>query len=274
MRIGDLGARPSQPSFLRVRDDPPRLLTPLRRRLRHAYVRASDRGWFGLVPLDTHVVICGFPRSGTTLLQAMLETSAANARSFGKERSGMAVAQYTWPGRHPIVISKKPDDVFKVDEIRDYYRGLQTNVRFVLSVRDPRAVLTSIHVSKTGYCVPPVKWRAVDEHIRYQRPQPDVTIVEYRDLVDRPDHVQQQLAAFTGCEIRARFDQFHAAVPSHFDTRALNGVRPVDRRSLDKWRAPEHAARLRELLRELPELPERLIEMGYEPDTSWIREYA
>lgn len=270
---GELLPRPPQPDFLRVRHDPPRLLTPLRRRLRDVYVNASDRGWFGLVPLETHVVICGFPRSGTTLLQVMLETSAAGAKSFGKERSAMSVARYTWPGQHPFLISKKPDDVFRVDEIRAYYRDRRTNVRFVLSVRDPRAVLTSIFVDKPGYCVPSTKWRAVYEHIRYQRQFSDVLLTEYRDLVEQPGGVQQRLAEFTGCPIRRRFEEFHDSVPGHFDTRALNGVRPLDRRSLNKWRSPEHRARIQQILDEIPELPERLIELGYESDSTWTREY-
>ena len=265
---------PPKPAFLKERVDPPRALTPLRRRIRAAYVRAVDRRWFGLVPIQSHVVICGFPRSGTTLLQAMLETSAVGAKAFGRERSALTVARYTWPGRFPVLISKKPDDIFRLDEVRAYYRGLNTNVRFVVSLRDPRAVLTSIFVSKPGYCVPPEKWRAVYEHIQYQRLYPDVMMVEYRDLIERPQEVQDGLAKFIGCEIRQRFDQFHTAVPTHFDTRALNGVRPLDRASFDKWRAPKHHARIERILREIPELPQRLVEMGYESDTAWTREYS
>ena len=264
---------PPKPSFLKTRHDPPRLLTPLRRRLRRLYIEAADRGWLGLVPLKTHVVICGFPRSGTTLLQLMVETATPNAKVFGKERSGLTVARYTWPGRHPVLISKKPDDIFKVAEIREHYRTLRTNVKFIVSMRDPRAVLTSIFVSKPGYCVPAVKWRAVYEHIQYARQFADVTVVEYRDLVERPEHVASQLAQFTGCELQDGFTKFHSAVPENFDTRALNGVRPLDSSSLDKWRDPKHRARIQALLRELPELPQRLIEMGYETDTGWTREY-
>ena len=265
--------RPPQPAFLRVRHDAPRLLTPLRRRLRHAYVRASQRGWFGLVALKTHIIVCGFPRSGTTMLHLMLKTSVADAKSFDRERSAMSVARYTWPGRYPILISKKPDDIFRVDEIRDYYRDLRTEVRFVLCVRDPRAVLTSIFVDKPGYCVPSVKWRAVYEHIQYQRQFADVIVAEYQDLVEQPEAVQEQLASFTGCEMRAHFEEFHSSVPRNFDTRQLNGVRPLDPGALSKWRAERHRARIRQVLTEIPELPERLIEMGYESDTVWTDAY-
>ena len=266
-------AAPAKPAFLTERDEGPHLLTPVRRRLRDAYISVADRGWFGLTPLEAHVVVCGYPRSGTTLLQAMLETSAADALAFGRERGGLGVAKYTWPGRHRFLLSKKPNDIFWVDEIRDYYRGQKTKVRFVLSLRDPRAVMTSVHVDKPGYCVPSDKWRSVYEHVEYQRKHPDVMLVEYRDLVEKPSDVQAQLSAFTGCEIRQKFDDFHAVVPKGFDTRALNGVRPLDRSSLEKWRAPKHRERIQQILQELPELPQRLIELGYETDTAWTREY-
>ena len=264
---------PPKPAFLRERRDPPRLLTPLRRRLRHAYVRMAEEGWFGLKPLQTHVVICGFPRSGTTMLQLMFETAVADAKAFGRERSGLSVARYTWPGRHAVFLSKKPDDIFYVSDIREYYRELKTTVRFVLSVRDPRAVLTSMHVSKPGYTVPTEKWLAVDTHIRYQGQFPDVIVTEYRDAVEQPRLVQERLVAFTGLPLKGNFDDFHKDVPQHFDTRALNGVRPIDRVSLDKWRAPQHRERIQQILREIPDLPQRLVASGYEPDTSWVDEY-
>jgi hypothetical protein len=234
---------------------------------------AIDRGWFGTTPLRTHVVMCGFPRSGTTLLQLMVETAYPSARTFHRERAALAAVQNTWPGRHALMITKRPDDIFWLDEIRARYRGRRPKPAFVISVRDPRAVLTSRHVKKPGYCVPAAKWRATYQHIQYNLQFDDVTVVEYRDLVERPQEVQQQLASFIESEPEAPFDQYLASVPTDFDTTALNGVRPLDRTRLDRWRDPKHRGRIQELLRELPELPDRLIEMGYERDTSWTREY-
>lgn len=271
--MADVLQPPAKPAFLKTRIDDPPSFAPLRRGIKAAYVRAAELRLFGLVPIRTHVVICGFPRSGTTLLQLMVETSTAGARVFGRERSALNVARRVWPGRHPVLITKRPDDVFRIGEVRDYYRGRRTEVRFVVSVRDPRAVLTSIFVDKPGYLVSSEKWRAVHEHVRYARQFPDVTVVEYRRVVEMPEAVQTELAAFTGCEIATRFDQFHASVPANFDTRALNGVRPLDRRSFDKWRHPKHRARIQQVLAEIPELPQRLIEMGYEGDAAWIEEY-
>ena len=255
----------------------PTLLGPVRRRVKRVVLQAIDRGWFGLTPLKLHVVICGFPRSGTTLLQLMAEAAFPEARVFGKERSGVAAAQNDWPGRHSLVISKRPDDIFWIDEIRECYqaRGTRTQPRFVVSVRDPRAVLTSVHgMNRSVYWVTVERWRAVHEHYRYVRQFDDVITVEYRDLVERVLDVQQRLTAFIGRSPARRFDEYQSAVPANFDTLALNGVRPLDSSTLDKWRAERHRERIRELLREMPELPGRLIEMGYERDTAWVQEYA
>ena len=53
----------------------------------------------------------------------------------------------------------------------------------------------------------------------------------------------------------------------------LNGLRPLDPTRLETWRAEKHRARNQQILHELPKLPEYLIEMGYESDSSWVRDY-
>ena len=264
---------PPKPAFVPVKTTRTSLMAPLRALAKRQVLAAIDRGWFGTTPLRTHVVMCGFPRSGTTLLQLMVETAYPGARTFHRERAALAAVQNTWPGRHALLITKRPDDVYWLDEIRERYRDRRPKPRFVISVRDPRGVLTSKHAKKPGYCVPAAKWRATYEHIQYNLQFDDVITVEYRDLIERPLVVQEQLASFFGCQPEARFDEYLAATPADFDTTALNGVRPLDASRLDQWRAPKHRPRIQQLLRELPELPDRLIEMGYERDTAWTREY-
>ena len=86
-------------------------------------------------------------------------------------------------------------------------------------------------------------------------------------------YVQERLSTFIGFPPALSFDQYLSAGPRDFDTTALNGVRPLDKSSLEKWRAPKHRPRIQQLLAELPELPQRLIELGYEADTTWTHEY-
>jgi hypothetical protein len=269
--------RPPKPARAIGRPSSTTWLTPLRRRLKRAALQVVDRGWFGLVPLEAHVVICGFPRSGTTLLQLMAQTAYPSARSFGDERSALAAANNDFPGDARLIISKRPDDIFWIDEIRATYaaRGTTTRVRFIVSVRDPRAVLTSVHgMNRDVYWVTVERWRSIYLHYSYVRAFDDVVVLEYRDLVRDPGGMERQLAAAIGIQPERGFADFHSAVPGDFNTLALNGVRPLDPAAVDKWRAPEHRGRIRELLRDMPELPERLIELEYETDTEWTREYS
>jgi hypothetical protein len=268
--------RPPRPARAMRKERPIPPFAAIRRRLRHVAVRAIDRGWFGSIPLEAHLVICGFPRSGTTLLHLMVQTAIPDSRYFLRERSGFGTARRHWPGRERYLITKEPDDIFWIDEIRAFYEllGTRTRTRFVICVRDPRAVLTSRHESNTAdYWVSIDRWRWIYDQYRYVKRFPDVCVVEFKDLIQRTAGVQDRLTTFVGWTPARDFAEFHRHVPEGFDTRALNGVRSVDLAALDRWRDPAHAARVRQLLREMPELPDRLIEMGYEVDDRWTSAY-
>jgi hypothetical protein len=250
----------------------PRVVDRLRETCVALAHQAADRRWLGISPARG-VVICGFPRSGTTLLQLMLETAYPNSRHFGHERSGLLTARRAWPGRHSLIITKRPNDVFWVDEIRDAHRARAMRPCFIVTTRDPRAVLTSKHVSSPDYYVSVERWRAIFEHIQYVRHAPDVVVVEYGEMVRRPQEIEQRLVRAIGEDPASSFETFADAVPTGFRTRALNGVRPLDAASLDKWRQPEHRDRIRELLRTMPELPSVLVDEGYEPNDAWTADY-
>lgn len=232
----------------------------------------AGREWLG-TRQSRGVVICGFPRSGSTLLQLMLETAYPGSQHFGRERAGLFIAQNTWPGRFSLVISKRPNDVFFIDEIRTAYRSRARKPCFIVTTRDPRAILTSMHSGREGYYVTIERWRAIAAHIRYLRDFPDVVVSEYRTLVERPGDVQQTLVAAIGEPPAGAFNDFDKVVPENFSTLALNGVRPLDTSALLKWRRPEHRERIQNLLVSMPELPSVLIEERYETDDLWVRDY-
>jgi len=268
------GSRPPLPADLKYRADTPGVVELTRRGLKRVLAQASDRAWLGLTPLRTHVVICGFPRSGSTLLLLMAETAFPHARTYHQEKTGIKAARQFWPGRASLMITKRPNDIFWVDEIRGFYRARQTAVRFIVTARDPRAVLTSTHEEQAGYYVTPERWRAMFAHFEYVRRAPDVLTVDFNDLVRQPQTVQERLTTFIGWEAAASFEQFHARIPTDFDTAALNGVRPLDPRVIDRWKGPQHRERVRQILQALPELPEVLMDLGYEDDTSWTEAYT
>ncbi len=245
------------------------------RRIKNALVQANDRGWVGMRPLRTHVVVCGFERSGSTLLQLQIETCVSDARTFGTEMSAAWV-------RHVItnrafLITKAPWDIFNIDRIRELYALRRPDVRFIVTVRDPRTVLTSVHEKirggPDGYFLDPPRWIHYYDHLRYAQQFDDVLTVEYEDLVCRPAEVQHRLTDFIGWHVHLPFDQFHTNVPREFVQVHLNGLRPLDRSRVDAWRQDRHRERLRRVLCEVPALPEYLIEMGYERDTDWTADY-
>ncbi len=246
----------------------------LRRRVLMAAFRLPDSGAFGLVPLRTHILICGFPRSGTTLLQLMLENGLPSSRRFGREVGGWRAATYCWRN-HELLISKVPHDVFRLDPLRNFYAGRAANLRIILMVRDPRDVLTSVRKTggPLGYVVGPERWRRYYRSFRRERLAPDVLEVRYERLVRDPADEQLRIERFTGERARVPFDAFHTIHRPDFDTSTLNGLRPLDQSPLERWTRPQHRARMERVLQDLPELPGALIELGYEQDTEWIEQW-
>lgn len=233
-----------------------------------------DTGLLGLTPLRLHILICGFPRSGTTLLQMMLENGLPEARRFGYEVGGWRAATYSWRN-HAMVISKVPHDVFRLQALKDFYKGRKAQLRIILMVRDPRDVLTSQRKTggPKGYVVGPQRWRDhYQAFVRWQN-DPDAMLVRYEDLVSDVDGQQARVEAFTGEKMSTPFSHFHDIERPDFDTQTLNGLRPVEQSLLFRWAGPDHHARIEEVLREMPDLPQILISLGYEPDDSWIERW-
>ena len=98
---------------------------------------------------------------------------------------------------------------------------------------------------------------------------PRYLVVQYEDLVIKPDDVQERIGRhFPFLNQTCRFSQFPEGATVHeLAQESLNGLRGVDRASLDKWR--EHLPRIKGELERHPSMVEWLIKMGYEKDDSW-----
>lgn len=247
------------------------LFKRMRRRLLSPWFRISDTGLFGMTPLRTHIVICGFPRSGTTLLQMILENGIVGVRRFGREVGAWRAATYSWRN-HAVVVSKVPRDVFRLPPLREFYQERRARLRVLLMLRGPRDVLTSQRRfgGPQGYCVGPERWQSYYTAFLSRRHDEDVRVVRYEDLVCEPHEQQKRIEAFTGETSSIPFVDFHAIYRPDFQTSTLNGLRPIERTLIARWAEPQHRARLREMLHCIPELPAALIRLGYETDDRWI----
>ena len=233
-----------------------------------------DRGWFGCTPLERHVVICGFPRSGSTLLALMIQCCVDEAYCYDGEVAALIAAR-TAGRNHRFLVSKRPKDIFELDAIREHYQHRPARAVFVITLRDPRAVLTSRHAVRPGYYVSVKRWRSIWERLRtLDTSAGDTLVVRSETLVQQCRDVQESLRGLVGWTSRYDFQDFWNHVPASFTAVSLNGVRPLDPGTIDKWREPQHAERIRSLLdKEFPELCDRLVELGYENDDRWAERY-
>jgi len=234
-----------------------------------------DTGLFGLTPLRKHIVICGYPRSGSTMLQLMLEHAYPEARCFAREVPGHRAALQSLRN-HALMISKQPGDIFRLHLLQNYYAKRSAELRPIVMIRDPRDVLTSHHSNQPGreYFLDVEKWSSYDDFVRRHQCSEQVFLLKYEDLAADVAAMQKRLEAFIGEPIVQPISRFHTAVRANFrDLPALNGLRSVDTNSVGRWRDPKHRNRIRQILKAHPSFTRRLITLGYEPDESWSRDY-
>lgn len=226
-----------------------------------------------------HTVLCGFPRTGSTLLQLMAQSCLDDVRIFDGEVEALdVIAHFSRSGR---LLTKCPDDILRVDQIADAYAAHESaHAEFVITVRDPRDILTSKHAAYTqarGYYVTIDRMLAQWKAVRNARQRQDTCIVRYETLVTNPDQVQALFLDKYQWPSLTDFAHYHekaeTCVQDSMTHGALGGVRPVDDEHLYRWRADTHALRIRELLNDMPELTDMCIDLGYETNDHWADSY-
>lgn len=274
--------RPLRSAREKVRRNWQRTDAVLRTAAKRVKLGAQDRGWLrsvGAKPLQTHIVVCGFPRSGSTLLQLLVEACVEDCNTFAGEVPALWAAQHANRDR-PFMLTKLPDDIRRVADIRAKYTERRGRPKFIITLRDPRSVLTSRHQAYTaarGYYVEIARWQKIWDAFARQENDGDVCVVRYEDLVSRPDRVQEQLRTFIGWNVSHPFARYHERAErirrDSMTEGALGGLRPLDATTLQRWQKPDHADRIRAVLREVPDFAAICQTLGYETDRQWTQQY-
>lgn len=208
-----------------------------------------------------HIVGC--PRSGTTLLMELVSTCFTSSGFCEHE---MNIFQPP-ASSGDLYISKQPNDIRQLQHI--FHRDPQLYIIYMS--RDPRAVISSKHRASPGqyFCNYRV-WRECDNAARHYLGHPRFLQLRYEDLVTDPDAVQASIGTYYPfLRQQHLFSEYHRhARPSDASSKAMHGLRQVNRASLDKWR--EHLPRVAEQYRRHPDLADDLVRLGYEPDKHWL----
>lgn len=212
-----------------------------------------------------HVVGC--PRSGTTLLMQMLSNCLQHDGCCDHEQTVYSPV----PAQTGLYLTKQPTDILHISYVLDRDPNL-----FVIAVlRDPRAVISSIHDAKQTmyFCNYPI-WERCWMAIEALNMHPQFYSLRYEDLVADPNAIQHEIMdRFPFLQATASFDDYHQKANPDQNTRnALGGLREVDTGSLAKWK--NHLPRIKEQLQRYPQMQYALESLGYEPDDQWQQQLA
>ncbi len=213
--------------------------------------------------LPKRIIICGSPRSGTTLMNELMRSYYGTYVMNREERAL----------RFPYLVSNKKYVVTKHPlDFNFFSRFIETFNRplFLFMLRDPRDVIISKHFkNKDHYLVNFPLWKkavTAYENLDYD----NIVLVKYENLITDPLSIQKKITAKLGLELKNDFkDFFNNVDKGHQDIKSLGGIRPIDSSNLGKYKNPEHSQRIREQITSFPEMSDYLIKYGYESSKHW-----
>ena len=257
----------------------------------HLDNKSSSKLWINelnkIIEMDRQIVICGYPRSGTTLFYNMMRGSLSNFNFMDDEVSGKKTI--TQIGNY---CTKRPLDMFALADIyKTNFKNKKIDIIF--SIRDPRSVLLSMHKSvpddyfcdgdyqyfvipgrrsKTNPGIIPI-YKQMKHVAKALSAYNNVYFMKYEDLITNTDNIQEELSSYFNLKFTDSFENFHKKeIPDNLKYQ-LNGVREIDTSRLTPWKDPKYKERIKDQFTKHPELFDILIDYGYEKDNSWFEDF-
>lgn len=226
-----------------------------------------------------HVIIVGPARSGTTLLYNMCRHSVSGEiYAPGAETPAVASLKKF----SSAYLTKRPLDLFEVDKIIKLLGPIR-DLKFIITVRDPRSLVTSFHKSI------PFQYYQSWDYGFYTGPYPSFTrpgvgkafaeiekiknngaikslIVRYEDLVSNPESIKQKIEKYVDFKMEKNFSYFHRSdIPETLKIQ-FNSVRPVDSKNAERWKNKKYQKRLSLQFKLFPEIKTVIEKYGYVMD--------
>ncbi len=209
------------------------------------------------------IVIGGCGRSGTTLLLSVLSCHP-HILAIDQETRALCPGAYRHPPItdnplklkkiHNILIrldipascrrwcEKTPRNVLYFGKILQYFGK---RVRIVHLVRDGRDVITSTHPSQPDiYWIRPERWIAdLSSALKYEN-HPQVLTVRYEDLICKYDQTMRIIYQFLDEPYDDKLYPYPDCARMQTDAAWFGAARPIDSRSIGRWRQPRHGNRI------------------------------
>lgn len=230
------------------------------------------------------VLICGCPRSGTTLMSVMLGYFE-NTHVIKEERSPLSFIKgarryklcKSIEKNGKIFVIKKPNRMIGAKSYYSIKEAVKGGFKIIFMIRDGRDVIVSKHKKKNSnkveYYVRPEMWIEINRNNLLNTKTEGICYIKYEELVSNPTKIMNVLSSFLGVGYNPKFSEFYEF--EKFDksiASVMNGIRPITASQIGNWNKKEHLNRMLNLCNSshLQEFCQTLIKMGYEKDSEWV----
>lgn len=238
------------------------------------------------------IVVCGYPRGGTSLFYNLLSATIRDKYRFTK------FEKYYIHHIHKLgnIATKAPLDIFHLSML-DKLNIHSKSVYIFIIIRDIREVLTSRHPFLPGeYFIgydhswwPQDKdfkrWKydapgviEISAEIKNSLEIDNVMCIRYEDLISNPDSVQNSITEKTGIQFDLPFNRYYERTNKiaysykgkykAVDNSLVLEGKPIKTKE-PRWMRLEYKERIIEQFTSCPELFNVLISQGYEADNAW-----
>lgn len=244
---------------------------------------------------QNHIIVCGFPRSGTSLLYNMMSSTIEGSYKF----TDFECYFMNYIHKMGDIATKAPLDVLHLEYIDELNIHKKDIFIFIL-IRDLREIITSRHpvVPDRYFIGYDHSWWPQDSDFKmwsYDAPgvidianaircaskMHNSVIIKYEDLVKNPDRIQKKITNKFGVKFGHEFSRYHenkTKLAYRYEGKAaakdkslvLEGGEVVNKNK--RWMMIEHRERIVEQFSRCPELFDLLIEYGYEVNNDWYNE--
>lgn len=192
-----------------------------------------------MTPAFKRILVRGCPRSGNTMLYAMLSSCFEGVTQLKGEHIPIEARISNYD---KVTIAKYPRPVSKrilgdeYDASRDFLTTPPEDALLIFIVRDPRDALMSKHGSfgSEPFLKSASAWFSVIEEIQKIKDRHNVLVLRYEDIIADPDSIQRKIAHLSGLKMSGTFSNFNEMVKTSgaqltkHNLGELNGLRPVD----------------------------------------------